>query len=86
MFQLTTEGFDHQEGIIINPGRILQLILVRPRHPTPRWPEEENPLGREHLGIQSELIKVRLKVFEANSTISEKDKPACANRAKKRTS
>ena len=37
-------------------------------------------LGREHLGIQSELIGVRLEVFEANSTISEKDKPVCANR------
>ena len=30
-------------------------------------------LGREHLGILSELIKVRLEVFEANSTISEND-------------
>ena len=32
-------------------------------------------LGREHLGIQSELIEARLKVFKANSTILEKGKP-----------
>ena len=69
-------GFDHREGIIINRGGKFQLILVHgTRHLD--GPREKIRLDarREHLGIQSELIEARLKVFKANSTILEKGKP-----------